>query len=184
MNQPYSSSSPEEDPEFITFRRSAEKLHSSLEPRREAFTRLLEALPDPAVTKSETPRLFKQEARKSITWLSMLQNTWPRYAFALIAVLTVVGITFGLNNQNPNTAPNPVIGSAPKETSPAQSVGTPVIDSDGPVSAGTPIDTVLAELTTVSDEDFGEEDRFESGSDAEEDALLISLYESYDEDTL
>lgn len=182
MNQPYSS--PEEDPEFVAFRHSTKKLHSSLEPRREALTKLLEALPDPAVTKNETPRLFKQEARKSITWLSMLQNTWPRYAFALIAVLTVVGITFGLNNQNSDTAPNPVVGSAPKETSPAPAVGTPVVDSNSPVSANTPIDTVLAELTAVSDEDFGEEDRFESGSDAEEDALLISLYESYDEDTL
>ncbi len=113
----------------------------------------------------------------------MLQNHWPRYAFALVATLAVVGITFGLSNHRSDTAPNPIIGSAP-ETSPTPVRETPRTAPNIPVSADASIDTVIAEATAFSDDDFAEEDSFETGNDAEEDALLISLYESYDEDTL
>lgn len=172
-----------EEPEEFAFGQAAEKLRDSLAPRPEALVKLLQAIPEKTVTNGISERLFREEARKPITWLSMLQNHWPRYAFALVAILAVVGITFGLSNHRSDTAPNPIIGSA-SETSPTPVRETPRTAPNIPVSADASIDTVIAEATAFSDDDFAEEDSFETGNDAEEDALLISLYESYDEDTL
>lgn len=172
-----------EEPEEFAFGQATEKLRDSLTPRPEVLVKLLQAIPGKTVTNSASGRLFREEAPKPITWLSMLQNHWPRYAFALVAILAVVGMTFGLSNRRSDTAPNPIIGSAP-ETSPTETSGTPSTVPNTLVSADAPIDTVIAEATAFSDDDFAEEDSFETGNDAEEDALLISLYESYDEDTL
>lgn len=173
----------QEESEEFAFGQATEKLRDSLAPRPEALVKLLQAIPEKTVTNGVSERLSKEEARKSINWFSMLQNHWPRYAFALVAILAVVGMTFGLSNRKSDTAPNPVIGSA-SESSPTKTNEVPGTGSNAPVSADVPIDTVLAEVTAFSDDNFAEEDDFETGNDAEEDALLISLYESYDENTL
>lgn len=172
----------QEEPEEFAFGQATEKLRDSLAPRPEALVKLLQAIPEKTVTKSVSKRLFKEEAPNQLTWLSMFQNTWPKYAFALVAILAVVGITFGLGGSRDNESDTSVVGTVSKTTS------SPTTPSTGnspipelPKDAS--IDTIIADVTTISEDDFAEEDSVSQNSTAEDDARLISLYESYDEDT-
>ncbi|MFA9262519.1 MAG: hypothetical protein ACEQSB_04165 [Undibacterium sp.] len=168
------------------FRRASEEARTSLTPRPEALKQTLSKLPAPAVTFSKDNRLSYQEAK--ISFLNVihmnLRKFAPQYALAAIAIIAIAGL-IRTSTSNPSDAPARV-GQAPEQASDRSQ--TPTDGEDRGIKAGQPssndsLDILLADLGQGSDPSFNDEDLAAEGSDETGDELIISLSETYDEET-
>lgn len=169
-----------------SFRRATKGARASLTPRPEILKQTLSRLPATPVTFPKDNRLSYQEAK--ISFLNVihmnLRKFAPQYALAAIAIIAIAGL-IRTSTSDPGDAPA-LVGQAPEQTSDRNQPPTDSEDRGAEVgqpSSNNSLDVLLADLSQISDPSFNDEDLAAEGNDETSDELIISLSETYDEET-
>ncbi len=169
-----------------SFRPGIAKAKTSLTPRKEILRQILSELPEQSVTFSQAERPSYQEAK--ISFLSAIHMNFrkfaPQYAIALVAIIAIAGI-IRTTVSDPGDTPA-IVGQAPAQD-PRQAPMPREGGSGSPETGTSPhaasIDTLLADLGQESDPSLEDEDLAAEADDETSNELIISLSETYDEET-